>query len=38
MAVKEPLWKRLSWMVLIWSLSVAVLGIVAWFIRLWIKV
>lgn len=31
-----PLWKRLGWMAAIWGISVGVLGIVAWFIRLWI--
>lgn len=31
-----PLWKRLAWMAAIWAMSVAVLGAVAWFIRLWI--
>lgn len=32
----QPLWKRLGWMAAIWGMSVAVLGVVAWFIRLWI--
>ncbi len=31
-----PLWKRLSWMVLIWLASVAVLGAVAYGIRWWL--
>lgn len=32
-----PLWKRLAWLVAIWAVSVGVLGVVAWIIRLWIK-
>jgi hypothetical protein len=32
-----PLWQRLAWMAAIWLASVAVLGAVAWVIRLWIK-
>jgi hypothetical protein len=32
-----PLWKRLAWMVLIWSGSVLVLGLVSLVLRLWLK-
>jgi hypothetical protein len=31
-----PWWKRVGWLLLIWGASVGVIGIVAWFIRLWI--
>jgi len=31
-----PLWKRLGWMVAIWAMSVAALGLVAWILRLWL--
>lgn len=30
----RPLWKRLGWLVLIWGLSVAALGLVALLFRL----
>ena len=32
-----PWWKRLAWLVGIWSMSVAALAIVASFIRLWLR-
>ncbi|MFI7855920.1 DUF2474 domain-containing protein [Pseudomonas promysalinigenes] len=31
---KKPLWQRLGWLVLIWALSVAALGLAAWVMRL----
>jgi len=33
-----PVWKRLAWMAAIWALSVAVLGVVAFTIRLWLRI
>ena len=35
---EAPLWQRLAWMIVIWSVSVAVVGIVAALIRMWIVV
>jgi len=32
-----PLWQRLAWMAAIWTMSITVLGIVAYILRLWIK-
>ena len=35
-AESRPFWKRLLWMAAIWAASVAVLGVVAGVLRLWI--
>ena len=35
-AEAQPLWRRLGWMAAIWTASVAVLGVVAGVLRLWI--
>lgn len=35
-AERRPLWQRLGWMVAIWVASVALLGAVAWVLRLWL--
>ncbi len=32
-----PWWKRIGWFVLLWVAGVAVVGAVAWLLRLWIK-
>ncbi len=32
-----PLWKRLAWLVAIWTASVAILGLVAMIIRFWLS-
>lgn len=31
-----PFWKRLLWFVGLWAASVAVVGMVAWVLRLWL--
>ncbi|HCL54870.1 DUF2474 domain-containing protein [Pseudomonas fulva] len=36
-AGKKPLWQRLGWLVLIWALSVAALGVAAWLMRLFMS-
>ncbi|CRN05349.1 hypothetical protein PYEL_11060 [Pseudomonas sp. URMO17WK12:I11] len=36
-ADKKPLWQRLGWLVLIWALSVAALGVAAWLMRLFMS-
>ncbi len=35
--MSSPLWKRLAWLVLIWSASVAALGVVSLVLGLWLK-
>ncbi len=30
---QKPLWKRMTWLVVIWSASVLALGVVAWLLR-----
>jgi hypothetical protein len=32
-----PLWKRLGWLVMIWSASVAAMFVVSGLLRLWLK-
>lgn len=32
-----PLWQRLAWMAGIWAISVTVLGVVAYAIKLWLR-
>lgn len=34
---ESPLWKRLLWLVAIWTGSVAALSVVAFLIRSWLK-
>ncbi len=35
-AQDKPLWQRLAWMALIWLISVAILGAVAYGLRMWL--
>jgi Protein of unknown function (DUF2474) len=35
--MRAPLWKRLAWLLLIWSASVAALGAVSLVLKLWLK-
>jgi len=35
-ADRQPLWRRLGWLLLIWCASVAALALVGWLLRLWL--
>jgi hypothetical protein len=37
MSAQPPLWRRLAWLIAIWSASVAALGAVSLLLRLWLK-
>ena len=32
-----PWWKRVAWLIAIWAMSVAALGVVAYILRSWIR-
>jgi len=34
---KQPFWKRLGWLVLIWTASVLALGVVSYLLRLFMQ-
>lgn len=36
-ADRQPLWKRLGWMVVLWVAGVAVVGVVAMVLRFWLS-
>jgi hypothetical protein len=35
-ADRQPLWKRLGWLALIWAASVLALSLVGWLLRIWL--
>ena len=36
-ADRQPLWKRIGWLVLIWCASVTALGLVGLALRVWLR-